>query len=684
MATEFSLEAVLRFIREKEGKVKNVELLDHFSYYLNDPDKRALARERFKEFVNTVGCVRQENGVKFVCLKKIYKAPNGENVTCGQVNPSANAACRVPEKEGVVVGNGVCFIANESATVCKKTGGGSLAESPSQSATVMEILPSLAPLHSAVPSAKAYGCSTNFASDDAKTTPPNLALASKHAATIRTGLAADRLTTAVNWTASTNGDCGKYPSRLKVNLSISNDMGTNNSSHLKNLGDSRVRSGFVSNAAFTGKPSLTGNSKQQVVSTTEGELAQVESDGCSQISLNVYPPLTGQHCIEQCTNDWVVGNDSSEPTESKSPTHCPRLGVISETHIRKEKDSTVRSEDVTLGQPSNRRRLSRKGLQQVTKGGQHLSVGVDEPDVDACCSLEGESGGSTPKCSRKSFRELMISSSPQLRRSVIYKSPTRVNDCCDSSSLASTDEDSGSVALDPLEHAWMLAASDGRWDCLEGLVRCEPNLITKRDFVTGFTCVHWAAKHGNQELIIKLVNFANKRGIAININSRCTSGYTPLHLSAMHAHVEVVKLLVGAYDADVDVRDYSGKKAWQYLDESIAEEIKALAGACKGYNSQNLGTNGSGRWRISKVLPSNLMAQKLSDLPEEDQGDSATVKSKVVHRKPSSVSNRMKPKLNKMRFRTQIIHTTPSFRGPEDEEGSLSPVKNRPKSLFFG
>lgn len=48
----------------------------------------------------------------------------------------------------------------------------------------------------------------------------------------------------------------------------------------------------------------------------------------------------------------------------------------------------------------------------------------------------------------------------------------------------------------------------------------------------------------------------------MNINVRISGGYIVLYLVVMYGYVEVVKLLVGVYDADVDIRDYSGKKVF--------------------------------------------------------------------------------------------------------------------------
>ncbi|XP_042551346.1 ankyrin repeat domain-containing protein SOWAHC [Dipodomys spectabilis] len=334
-------------------------------------------------------------------------------------------------------------------------------------------------------------------------------------------------------------------------------------------------------------------------------------------------------------------------------------------------------------------------------------------------------GLTTSRSIRQNFRDLVMGHSPQLKRSgcpggisqgmgVSGGGRSRGGGDSDSASVASSsaEEEStggGSVTLDPLEHAWMLSASDGKWDSLEGLLTCEPGLLAKRDFITGFTCLHWAAKHGKQELLAMLVNFANKHQLPVNINARTSGGYTALHLAAMHGHVEVVKLLVGAYDADVDIRDYSGKKASQYLSQSITEEIKNLVGALDEEDGESATVSGGGRWRLSKVLPSHLITYKLSHVLEDGvdhhhhhhhhQAEGwPGGKTKDPGRKSSgSSSGRIKPRLNKIRFRTQIIHTTPSFRDPEqpleegeeeEEERALkghsSSFKLRPKSNVFG
>ncbi|KAK3586267.1 hypothetical protein CHS0354_006959 [Potamilus streckersoni] len=83
------------------------------------------------------------------------------------------------------------------------------------------------------------------------------------------------------------------------------------------------------------------------------------------------------------------------------------------------------------------------------------------------------------------------------------------------------------------------------------------------------TALHFAAKHGKAE-VVKMI--AAKSGV--NVNQR--TGYTPLHLAAMQGHEDIIELLVHTYKADPNVRDYSGKKAKQYLKFSASSRAQQL------------------------------------------------------------------------------------------------------------
>lgn len=135
-----------------------------------------------------------------------------------------------------------------------------------------------------------------------------------------------------------------------------------------------------------------------------------------------------------------------------------------------------------------------------------------------------------------------------------------------------------SVPLEPLAHEWLVKCAAGLWGQIYGLLLQDTRLAQKKDFMSGFTALHWAAKDGNSEMIHKLVDVSRKRGTRVNINSKAHGGYTPLHIAAMHGHTEVVVSLVQSYGANVNERDNDGKKAFHYLGKGVPAEVRALLG----------------------------------------------------------------------------------------------------------
>ncbi|XP_043382983.1 ankyrin repeat domain-containing protein SOWAHC [Chelonia mydas] len=173
-------------------------------------------------------------------------------------------------------------------------------------------------------------------------------------------------------------------------------------------------------------------------------------------------------------------------------------------------------------------------------------------------------------------------------------------------------EDGGSslgsspVALDLVEKEWLQGAASGHLLTLSHLLKQEPSLATRKDFTSGvlaavphvgpvpcwlwgpramlltrlllcptllpvpagaathlgreqFTALHWAAKHGKEDMASLLV------AAGADVNMRAHGGYTPLHIAALHGHRQVMDLLVRSYGAKQNVRDYSGHLARHYL-----------------------------------------------------------------------------------------------------------------------
>ncbi|NXK41418.1 SWAHB protein, partial [Piprites chloris] len=133
-----------------------------------------------------------------------------------------------------------------------------------------------------------------------------------------------------------------------------------------------------------------------------------------------------------------------------------------------------------------------------------------------------------------------------------------------------------SVPLGQREHAWLVAMSAGCWARVRGLFLEEPELALLRDFMSGFTVLHWLAKHGDGPGLQELAVAARQAGLALDVDARSGCGYTPLHLAAIHGHQLVIKVLVLQLGCRVQVRDCSGRRPWEYLGGSTSGEIWQL------------------------------------------------------------------------------------------------------------
>lgn len=134
------------------------------------------------------------------------------------------------------------------------------------------------------------------------------------------------------------------------------------------------------------------------------------------------------------------------------------------------------------------------------------------------------------------------------------------------------------VPLEPLAHEWLVKCAAGLWGHIYALLLQDTGLAQRKDFMSGFTALHWAAKNGNSDMMHKLMDISKNRGACINVNSKAHGGYTPLHIAAIHGHTDVMVSLVRLYGADVQVRDNDGKKAFHYLGSGASAETRALLG----------------------------------------------------------------------------------------------------------
>uniref|UniRef100_A0A3B4X0N2 Sosondowah ankyrin repeat domain family member A n=1 Tax=Seriola lalandi dorsalis TaxID=1841481 RepID=A0A3B4X0N2_SERLL len=169
-------------------------------------------------------------------------------------------------------------------------------------------------------------------------------------------------------------------------------------------------------------------------------------------------------------------------------------------------------------------------------------------------------------------------SSPQLRRVV---KTTKASEEHKDTRIPST------LPLEQSEHEWLVKCAAGHWSQVYGLLLTDNQLAEKRDFMTGFTALHWAAKCGNSEMLVRIIDLSRQGGVDVDVNAKTHGGYTPLHIAALHDQEYIMAMLVGEYLADVSIRDNCGKKAYHYLHKGISGTLREMLGEPKAQQAQD-------------------------------------------------------------------------------------------------
>ena len=238
-------------------------------------------------------------------------------------------------------------------------------------------------------------------------------------------------------------------------------------------------------------------------------------------------------------------------------------------------------------------------------------------------------------------------SSPQLRRAVKKAEEpkdTRVP---------------SAVPLEQAEHEWLVKCASGHWSQVYGLLLRDGQLADKRDFMSGFSALHWAAKCGNSEMLVKIIDLSRQGGVDIDVNAKTHGGYTPLHIAALHHQEYVMAMLVGEFGADPRIRDNCGKKAYHYLHKGVSATTREMLGEPKAQQVQD-GARGQdqgpglekeepdlltdlskGLHSISRLFQPHTSSHKkkhkqrpgffsLSDDPAEDREDGSSFRQRII------------------------------------------------------
>uniref|UniRef100_A0A7N8WUB1 Sosondowah ankyrin repeat domain family d n=1 Tax=Mastacembelus armatus TaxID=205130 RepID=A0A7N8WUB1_9TELE len=202
--------------------------------------------------------------------------------------------------------------------------------------------------------------------------------------------------------------------------------------------------------------------------------------------------------------------------------------------------------------------------------------------ISSSLSLCGNlSSSSLSSCSTPphchSLGDLVEGGEHRVRRSLPVAITSSITHHERSSRQVRLNDTTSSVPLEPREHAWMVKGATGAWPDIYSLFREDSSLLNKQDFISGFTVLHWIAKHGDHRVLntlcTELLSWASVSGMG------STCGYTPLHIAAIHGNKNIIRLLVNKFHADVKLRDMAGKKPWQYLSCTTPLEIFQLLGA---------------------------------------------------------------------------------------------------------
>ncbi|XP_036906378.1 ankyrin repeat domain-containing protein SOWAHA [Sturnira hondurensis] len=455
-AAGVSQAAVLGFLHERGGKVRNSELLSRFKPLLDagDPRGRAARRDRFKQFVNDVAVVKEFDGVKFVVLRKTPRPREGPERLSSGVPSTAEPLAPPPE--------------TTSLSHVEPAASGA---------------PSLA---SAQPSVDAPGDSGP--PSEPQDTP---------------GAPASELT-------QTNGEPVLSPPIQQSGGPSDPGLPALELAHPSGdlSADAARRSGAPSEAAL---PHAEPPDPEPGPGATTG------------------PPPPPRRAPPQ--------------KPCMLPVRCvPGPAAL---RIRAEEQGLRRQlseEPSPRSSPPLLRRLS------VEESGLGLGLGLGP----------GLGPGRSPHLRRLSRAGPRLLS-PDTEELPVAPPPS-------------------AVPLEPAEHEWLVRVASGRWTHqLHGLLLRDGGLAAKRDFMSGFTALHWAAKSGDREMAVQLVEVARRGGAPVNLNARSHGGYTPLHLAALHGHEDAAVLLVGL-GAQVHVRDHSGRRAYQYLPPGATYALRRLLG----------------------------------------------------------------------------------------------------------
>ncbi|XP_041040723.1 uncharacterized protein LOC121276421 [Carcharodon carcharias] len=633
MAATFSQETVLDFLLLHRGKVRNADLTAHFSHFLRDPERQLQTREQFKKFVNSVAVVKMEGGVKYILLKKRYVELIPEEIsTSGHVIAPARpkiedkvrqraAQCTQPAAAGQLPESPLKQKRQEAvAQKVSKTHRPSRGEekaTPEEFAKLsIDVVQEPKESPKALPTIlrgencvdEANGCT--LLSEGSR---PQLEMVRENA-------------------KKTNVD---QPVRQRDSSGVLNKgdgsvLCKSTEQRSRNF-KSKSRRGPVAPSRCAGDTLRLFNedSKRSSNSTASPNLSHLAPPRCIAECREKGKPIYGpppSYNSEIISDAPVIGNLQYKPDQNllENFAEKPKNG-FQRVHMQ---GSTSTHQNKVVNhwkKPSSRMKHGStdkiQNILPVLSTGSDTKVLVNSAAYTEECiqksqkklsqqhcqasegsgQLLGNKGQSiSPKRHKPSRKKIKINGLPHKMATVNKSTAPKIVDreaflhiSDQPVSLTQTEshgecreEDSLKIGhasekslLDSVEHEWMVKTAVGRFEQAYALFCKDPNFAMKKDFISGYTVLHWIAKHGNHHALSRFISGASKMKVKLNVNIKSTCGYTPLHIAVIHEQLKIIQYLVKKYQANVNLRDHSGKKAWQYLNSESPKDVCQMLGA---------------------------------------------------------------------------------------------------------
>ncbi|XP_028830771.1 ankyrin repeat domain-containing protein SOWAHB [Denticeps clupeoides] len=581
MAAGFSQDSVLGFLLRSGGAVRNSELLAHFRPYLREHENREHNRELFKKFVNAVAVVKHQEGTPYILLKKRYSADAGRPPVRHEEghkpreapNPDPKASSHAPRERGPVLPAAGLVNRNnnnvEAIRVPKpvkaapagrtdrtdRNGGTCVARQPAVDSTETKRqsfeeagnkrpgLPSDLE-HNGVEAGRTGAArrpdhaAREVRSSEAAAAPPQAGPRCRGSGEGATTWVPHHLqgqAPGVPHNTPTPPARGDLPER------------TVPAAHFLPESEEDGPAG----PQRRGRP-LEASSSQESLTSSESDWTQAKAAWHSAEGLD----QRGDHGVDERVRQMLQRPQEvgvlpalRRPARQTNPLH----------HSTGHLDEEAASAPGTPRPPAHRMhsRISRS-----------LGSDLDKPFLE---DSESARYSRLQRISSSLSATYRVSTPPRLHGS---RDGVSLSEASSTQSLS--EQRSPAVPLPPREHEWLVKAASADWPDVYSLFREDNSLLNKKDFISGYTIVHWIAKHGDHRVLNTLSYGVAKAGMKLDVDARSVGGYTPLHLAAIHGHKKVISLLVHKFQADVALRDASGRKAWQYLSKDASGDVVQL------------------------------------------------------------------------------------------------------------